>query len=661
MSFYQTSPEGLEALSGAFRRAHGMYVPPPALTLSEWADAYAYVPPEAGAFPGKFVTASAEYQRGIQDAVTDPTIETVVMMMCAQSGKTQIQLNMIGYYSHHEPSPMLFVQASEGEAEKFSKNRVAKMIRSTPCLQKVFPKPRARDSGNTLLNKEFIGGVLILAGANAPAGLASMPIRVLNADEVDRYPESAGTEGDPVDLATRRTTTFWNRKHAFASTPGLKDLSRIEKLEQNSDRRRYFVPCPHCGTFQQLAWRRLQYAVGSNGRVTDICYACVEGCEIRERSKHEMIRLGEWRATAESLDGKTAGFHLNALYPPWIEWSTLVSEWLAAKNSLEQKKTFINTRLAETWEIRGKGADLHELERRKDVVDYADLLPAGVLFLTAGVDTQDDRVEVSVLGWGMDEERWVVDHQIFRGDPALPETVGGVRNELSPWAHLQDYLRKPWHHELGLTMQVACALIDSAGHHTARVYEFTRKNEARRWHAIIGRGGIGKTIVSRGSEQGPAHAMLYTVGVDTAKEDIFTSFRITEKGAGYCHFSKTLPPEYFRQVTSEQLVKVKRDFMTTLRWVKKSERNEALDCFVYARAAVAVLRPAYKSIQRRMDAAAARIAENQAKVEAAPDAVTAVDAPEKSAVEVVPAKPTPKNVERIAKAFGGKLSGVRAF
>jgi phage terminase large subunit GpA-like protein len=224
---YQTSAEGLAALHSAVRRSQHLFLPRPQLTLSQWADEYAFIPKESGAYPGRFNTSFAEYQRGIQDAISDPDIETVVMMLPAQSGKSQIDLNAIGFYSHWDPSPILVVQASEREAEKFSKNRIAKMIRDTPVLRKIYPSPRARDSGNTLLNKEFLGGVLTITGANAPAGLASAPIRVLIADEVDRYGESAGTEGDPVDLAEKRTTSFWNRKIILTSTPGIKHLSRI--------------------------------------------------------------------------------------------------------------------------------------------------------------------------------------------------------------------------------------------------------------------------------------------------------------------------------------------------------------------------------------------------------------------------------------------------
>ena len=665
MIAYTTSAEGSAALSRAFLAAHGMYQPPPPLTLSQWADKFAYVPPEAGAMPGKFFTSTAEYQRGIQDAISDPDIESVVLMMCSQSGKTQIQMNSVGYYSHHEPAPILFVQASEGEAEKFSKNRIAKMIRSTPVLRKLFPSPRARDSGNTLLNKEFPGGVLILAGANAPAGLASMPIRILEMDEVDRYPESAGTEGDPVDLARRRTSTFWNKKEILASTPGIKNLSRIEKAEEESDRRRYFVPCPHCGTMQQLQWSRLSWThekpEDHSTRVVDVFYACVEGCEIRERSKHEMIRLGEWRATSASRDGKTAGFHLNALYPPWLKWGDIVNEWLAAKSSLERRKTFINTRLAETWEIRGKGADLHELEKRKSPDNFANLLPAGVLFLTAGVDTQDDRLEVTVWGWGMDEQRWVVDHQVFEGDPSLPEIAAGITNPLSPWAKLEDYLRSPWEHSTFTPRKIECALVDSGGHHTQRVYDFTRKNKARRWFACKGQGGIGNSLVSRGSEMGPSKAMLYMVGVDTAKEDIYTSLNVSEPGAEYTNFSNNLPPEYFRQLTSEQLVKVVKDYVTKLMWVKKGERNEALDCAVYARAAVAVLRPNYARIERSLQREAEKLAKAKAETPpeppSTPDHIVQVhEKVEPQTPPSVPPKPASNRASRLAAAFGGRIA-----
>jgi phage terminase large subunit GpA-like protein len=646
---YQTSPQGLTALTGAIARGQSIYLPKPKLTLSEWADRYAYIPPEAGAYPGKFHTDFAEYQRGIQDAITDSANETVVMMMCAQSGKTQIQMNAMGYFTHWEPSPILVVQASLGEAEKFSKNRISKMIKVTPVLRRIYPSPRARDSGNTLLNKEFPGGVLILAGANAPAGLASMPIRVLIPDEVDRYDESAGTEGDPVDLATKRTTTFWNRKILPASTPGIKHLSRIEKAYESSDKRKFFVPCPHCGEMQTLEWKRLRWKdeaevgrIDGRARVIDWFYVCLNGCEIREQEKHEMIRRGEWRATARSHDGKTAGFHLNALYSPVLDWIKLIQEWKDAQSSLERMKTFINTRLAETWEVRGKGADQHELEKRER---FGELLPSGVLFLTAGVDTQDNRLECTVWGWGLDDERWAVEHRVFEGDPGLPES-----DPASPWKRLREYMLEPFEHSLGVTMPISCVLIDSGGHNTQRVYDFADAHRLRRWFAIVGRAGWGRPLVNSGSETGPKKIKLYSVGTDTAKEDVFTSFRGTDTRPAYCYFSENLPPEYFRQLTAEKLVTSKQGFETTLQWVKTAERNEALDCAVYARAAVAVLKPNFRKVKRNLDR---MVSELQAKRTApapqvplgAPIPPAAEPKPEPNPAEPPTPSPAPKPAE----------------
>jgi phage terminase large subunit GpA-like protein len=594
----------MASLVRSFGQALKLFLPPVPLTLSQWADKYAFLPKETSAFPGKYQTAFAEYQRGMQDAITDPSVETVVFMLPAQSGKTQIQLNAVGYFSHWEPSPMLFAQTTLAEAEKFSKNRIAKMIRDTPVLRNLYPSPRSRDSGNTLLNKEFPGGMLILVGSNAPAGFASNPIRIFLGDEIDRWEESAGAEGDAISLGKKRTTTFWNRKHVFSSTPLIKHLSRIEKAFTVSDQRRYFVPCPHCGEMQVLEWKRLHFKLESAGEherphITELFYVCQRGCVIDEREKYDMIRRGQWRATCQSLDGKTAGFHLNALYSPVVEWEKLVYEWEDAKHNLQALQVFINTNLAETWELRGIGAEMSELAGHARF--NRDLLPGWALFLTAGVDTQDDRVECTVWAWGADDVRGPVEHRIFRGDPSLPDT-----DPKSPWYLLREYLLQPWEHAGGgegarIVMLPVCALIDSGGHHTERVYEFTRKHEARRWHACKGGSqGWGTPLVNSGARVGPEKTLLYTVGTDTAKEDIFTSFRVKEPGTGYCYFALDLPPEFFRQITAEKLVTTTKDFQKTMVWKKTSERNEALDCAVYARAAVAVLRPNYRLIAKNL-------------------------------------------------------------
>jgi phage terminase large subunit GpA-like protein len=594
---YVSSPEGLAALELAIATGLQQFTPPPVLSLSAWADEFAILSREDSAQPGKFQTSSAEYQRGAMDAITDPAIENIILKWASQTGKTRIQMNAIGYYSHHDPSPIMMIQFSLEEAEKFSKNRVAKMIRDTPVLRKLFKDPRARDSGNTLLNKEFPGGVLTLAGANSPAGLASKPIRILMPDEVDRYPASAGTEGDPVALAKKRTTTFWNRKNIEASTPGIKGLSRIDKDFENSDKRYFFVPCPHCAEMQVLVWDRLKWLKDAKNRPLPQTgfYVCVNGCEIQEGEKYDMVRQGKWRATAVSADGKTAGFHLNALYSPWTTWQELISEWLEAQGpqNTELLKTFVNTRLAETWELRGVGAEQSELEKRKEAYNDdpdKDLIPAGALILTVGADVQGDRIEATLMAWGLNDESWAIDHKIFRGDPAKQ----GV------WDELDAYLLQTWQHQSGVQMRVVAVMVDSGGHHTKQVYAFTRKRELRKVYSIKGVAGIGRPLVGRPNRVGKEKTLLFTVGVDTAKELLYSRLRNAEPGPGYCHYpaKPCFDAEYFKQLTSEHMVTRTVENQTKIEWKKKYERNEPLDCRVYAMAALELLQPKWDAVAK---------------------------------------------------------------
>jgi phage terminase large subunit GpA-like protein len=594
---YISSPEGLAALDLAIATGLQQFTPPPVLSLSAWADEFAILSREDSAQPGKFQTSSAEYQRGAMDAITDAAVEKVVLMWASQTGKTRIQMNAIGYYSHHDPSPIMIIQFSLEEAEKFSKNRIAKMIRDTPALRKLFKDPRSRDSGNTLLNKEFPGGVLTIAGANSPAGLASKPIRILMPDEVDRYPESAGTEGDPVSLAEKRTTTFWNRKKIMASTPGIKGLSRIEKAFELTDKCFYYVPCPHCAEMQTLIWDRLKWSKSPKDKLLpESCfYVCVNGCEIKEGAKYDMVRLGQWRPTTESVDGKSRGFHLNALYSPWITWPEIITEWLEAQGpqNTETLKTFVNTRLAETWELRGQGAEQSELEKRKEAYTDdpdKDLVPAGALILTVGADVQGDRIEATLMAWGLNDESWAIDHKIFRGDPAKQEI----------WDELDSYLLQTWQHQSGVQMRVVAVMVDSGGHHTKQVYAFTRKREIRKVYSIKGVAGIGRPLVGRPNRVGKEKTLLFTVGVDTAKELLYSRLRNADPGPGYCHYpaKPCFDAEYFKQLTSEHMVTRTVENQTKIEWKKKYERNEALDCRVYAMAALELLQPKWDAVAK---------------------------------------------------------------
>lgn len=606
MKPFACSPASLAALQAEINKGLAVFTPKDPLTLSAWADEYAYIP-AGSAEPGKFDTSIAEYQREPMDAISDPRVRKVVLIWASQTGKSQLQINAIGYFSHYDPSYMLMIQPTLDRAEEFSKLRIAPTIRDTPVLRELYPDPRARDSGNTLLLKEFPGGWLALVGANSPSGLASKPVRILFPDEVDRFEESAGAEGDALDLAYIRLTTFWNSKAVETSTPLIKGTSRIDQSFGESDKRFYFVRCPHCGLEQTLVWKNFRYTTEelSDGklRVKDVWYECLSGtdttpgCRIEESSKYEMVRSGRWIATAESIDGRTVGFHLNALYSPWVEWPTLAREWIAAQPDQEKLQVFTNTRLAETWELRGERAEESELEKRAEPPPPADLLPEGVLLLTAGVDVQRDRLVATVFGWGLDKEGWVIDHRIIRGLTALPE-----EHPDSPWRELDAYLSGRAPHPTGKSLRIEAVCVDS-GDQTKIVYDFTRKRERRRFYAVKGIPGFGKPLVNNGSRPDKNKTLLYLVGVDTAKERIYSSLKLEKPGPGYIHILKKpeLGSEYLSELTSEQLVTRKHRGRPVLSFqVREGRRNEALDCAVYATAAREILRPNFTQLYRNL-------------------------------------------------------------
>lgn len=531
------------------------------------------------------------------DAVNDPAVEAVVVMKSAQVGWTEILGNVIGFFIDNDPCPILIIQPTLEMGEAWSKDRLAPMVRDTPALHNKIKDAKSRDSGNTLLHKTFPGGHITIAGANSPAGLASRPIRVVLFDEVDRYPPSAGTEGDPIALASKRTTTFWNRKKLMGSTPTVKGLSRIESAYEGSDQRRYFVPCPHCGTFQTLKWGGPDHPFGvkwPDENPSEAYYVC-EDCAsvITDADKAEMLRLGEWRPTKPG--GAIAGFHINELYSPWVTFGEMASNFVEAKRLPETLKTWVNTALGETWEEAGETVDETGLLARRE--NYGPEIPLAASVLTCGVDVQDDRIECETVAWGHGEESWSVEYQVFTGDPAIPEV----------WKALDDYLLSTFDHESGAKLRISAACIDSGGHHTKAVYAFTARRFARRIYATKGVAGPGKPLVSRPNKNSKAKGRVFMLGADTGKDSVYSRLKITEPGPGYCHFPAHYDADYFAQLTAERVVtKYTRGFKTRV-WVKKSAhaRNEALDCRVLAMAALDI-------INVRIDRVAARIAQRQA-------------------------------------------------
>lgn len=560
-------------------------MPDPDHTVSTWADTHRMLSQKASAEPGRFRTERTPYLKEIMDELSPSSpVQRVVFQAGAQVGKSETGNNWVGFVVHHAPGPMLLVQPTVDTAKRFSKQRLAPMIEESPVLKEKIANNTSRDASNSMMTKEFDGGVLIITGANSAAGLRSMPVRYLFLDEIDAYPLDVDGEGDPIQLAEKRTTTFSRRKVYMCSTPTVKDVSRIEREFNRSDQRRYFVPCPECDHMQWLQWKNLKW---QNDDPESAQYACEEcGSLIDERHKSTMLAAGEWRATSV-CDGRTAGFHLSSLYSPlgWKSWSEIVAEFQQAKGDPSLLKTFVNTVLGETWEddySAKLGAE--DLKNRCEFYEPG-VAPARALAVTAGVDVQDNRLAISLYGWGHDEEVWLIDHMEIFGDPGQGKV----------WTQLDEVLLRPVAHELAEPLKISSTAIDSGGHFTHEVYAYCRDRKAHNIFAIKGQSQRGKPAIGKATKvdlnwRGKvmrSGAEVYPVGSDTVKSTLFARLKLSQAGAGYVHFHGEASTEYFAQLTAEkQITRYVKGFPVR-EWVKKSgARNEALDCFVYAYAAL---------------------------------------------------------------------------
>jgi phage terminase large subunit GpA-like protein len=571
--------------------------PPPRVTVSEWADSERRLSQEASAEPGRWHTDRAEFQRGIMDAVRDPSIQTVVLVSSAQIGKTECLLNSLGYAIDLDPGPALGIYPTLEMAQSFSKDRLSPMLRDTPVLRGKVQDEKTRDSTQTLLRKSFPGGHLTLAGANSPVSLASRPIRFVFADDVDRFPATVGTEdhgeGDPLQLGIKRTTTFWNRKILIASTPTVAGISRIESWYGLSDQRRYHVPCPRCSVLHVLEWKQVRWEAHDPLTAHLVCPACSGRIENHERDA--MVRAGVWRPTAPFTG--IAGFHIWEAYSPWVKLPEIVAKFLEAnKAGRESLRVFVNTALGETWEDEATKVEAHTLLARCET--YETEVPAGVCCLTAGVDTQDDRLEVVVIGWGLGEEAWIVDVRTLPGDPQRPET----------WVQLDAVLTGAYQHASGAKLPVLATCVDSAGHRTDDVYKYVLPRQHLRVFAIVGREGD-RPIVSapapKRTGRNPRPVALYTVGVDVCKSLWMSRFHLVAAGPGYVHLPRGHPgvhEEFVAQLTSEKLVTKYTKGIPTRQWVQTRPRNEALDCANYALAALRLLNPRLSDMAARIAA-----------------------------------------------------------
>lgn len=635
--------------------------PPPKLSLSAWADQHFRLSAESAAEPGRWRT--LPYQRGILDAITDPAIERVSVQKSARVGYTKCVNAAIAYFMCQDPCPILVVQPTVEDAEGYSKEEIAPMLRDVEALAGLVSEVSTKTSAQTILHKTFPGGVLSMVGANSGRGFRRVSRRVVIFDEVDGYPPSAGTEGDPIKLGERRAEYYWNRKIVAGSTPLTAGASRIEEMFEAGDRRRYYVPCSQCGHMDFLAFNRKD-ARGHRMRWPEgqpelACFECsANGCVIEETSKRAMLEAGEWRAEGEFAGH--ASFHIWAAYSlsPNASWAQIAAEFLEAKRlGVEKLKTFVNTVLGETWHDRGEAPDWERLYQRREAYAIGSV-PAGAVVLTAGVDVQKDRLVYEVVGWAPNKESWSIEAGELYGDTALEAT----------WDQLDALLDRTFAGADGRETPIAMLAVDS-GYNTQMVYGWARRHPMSRVIATKGVSGarmligapspVDVTIRGRRMSRG---YKVWPIGVDVAKGELYGWLRLGlgdgDPPAGYCHFPEH-GEAFFKQLTAEHLVTIanRRTGRARLEWqVLPNRENHYLDARILARAAAAVLgidRLAPANRPARAAPAAATSSPSSAAAPVEPAAVPSLHAP------AAGARPSFWNRDRPARGGGGGWFGRR--
>jgi phage terminase large subunit GpA-like protein len=594
---------------------HGLK-PLPKTSVSEWADTYRYLSAGVSSEPGKWRTERAEYQRAIMDAFTEPGVHRVVVKSAAQIGKSDIMNNVIGRFAHLDPASIMMIQPTVDMAQDYSKSRIAPMIRDTPVLSSLFydvkragdKTAKTRDGNNTILSKFFPGGRLVMCGANSPAGLASRPVRILLADEVDRFPESAGNEGDPVDLASKRMTTFWNYVMGLFSTPTIEGDSRIEIEYNAGTQEEWQHQCPNCGEWHLIRYLDMitdaEEHRDKSGRrqviVHGVKWRCPDcGFEFTEQQMRNAKQMYVPRNPKALFNG-IRSFFINAFTSPWIGWNDIMREWLEAKGNPEREMVVVNTRFGESYHEQGAFEDETIFLRRREA--YGAELPDGVLLLTAAVDTQDNRLEYEVCGWGAGEESWGIRKGIILGQPDWEST----------WSELDKILEHVYRFKNGTGLKIVRTFIDSGGHYTGHVYRYCEKNFIKQRFAIKGysnRPGI--PLNYKIGKASGTKIPLVILGVDDGKQQVMNRLAIKSPGAQYMHFPLDEDQEglqnrgydeiYFKGIMSERKVKIRRYGSIREIWQPtKGVRNEPLDLRVYNLGCMLSVNPQWDELQTIM-------------------------------------------------------------
>lgn len=589
----------------AFSKCLENFRPPENLTVDEWADKYRILP-ETSAEAGPWRTSRTPYLREPMRAFTDPNVNRIVMVASSQVGKSELELNIIGYIIAQDPGSILYIQPAEADGKKFSRQRIAPMIKACPSLRGKVADVKSRDGGNTILQKMFPGGSLTITGSNSAPALASMPIRYVLGDERDRWADSAGTEGDPWELAQARQITFYNRKSVEVSTPTTKGSSKIEESYNQGTQERWKHCCPNCGEYNEICFEsikvdhkktvvnnREQHSVKVIGHVCPDCGHIFPQDVMRKQP-------AKWIAdNPEQIKTGCRSFWLTAFASPWVAWESIMLDVFKNQDNPEKLKVVYNTKLGKLWEHRDVNQTDEELMTRLE--EYSAELPDGVLCLTCGVDTQDDRLEYEVVGWGKNGESWGIKKGYIMSSPGLPET----------WERLDDVIDRAYKFANGQALAIAITLVDSGGHFTQEVYTECRKRQAKRVFAIKGRGGEGIPIVNPPKrvairDNKRVTCWLYSLGVDAGKAIIYDTIQVQTPGAKYCHFPKGHERGYdinfFNGLISEKLVKKRTASGFKWAWEKLPghKRNEALDCRNYALAGVKILDPDFEALALRL-------------------------------------------------------------
>ena len=636
-----------------FRKiARRALAPIPKTTVSEWADTYRELP-SWSAVPGKWRTENVPYQKEVMDALTDSELHVVALMWAAQGGKSEVINNAIGRFAHLDPCPIMMIQPTLTDAEDYSKRRIAPMIQETSVLRELFSDPKSRNTTNTILSKFFPGGSLNIAGANSPSGLASKPIRLLMADETDRYPDSAGTEGDPIEIAKKRTTTYWNWFLLLTSTPLDKGASRIEDEYLAGTQEEWQHRCPNCGEYHVISHEQMH---------------CESETYIdNKKEKHVMVKTVAWHCpdcgfafteqemkrapqkyVAQNPDAIKAGrrsFYVNAFSYLWTSWETVMSEWLEAQGDPEKEKAVYNTRFGLPYERRGEFTNEKEFLQRRE--EYGAELPDGVLLLTMAVDTQDTRLEYEVKGWGYGEECWGIQKGIILGVP----------DDERVWQELDKIIDRSFYFKDGKSLRIRRTFVDSGGHYTDEVYKYAKKNVWRQVFAIKGSSVSSAPLIHKYTFLKDKNVYLVHIGVDSGKQHVMDRLTIKEPGPKYLHFALDVQDDgsadamikdiamlakqkekdlakisnkvgyvvrrrgyddaYFRALISEAKVPHKVKGRIVYQWevVAKDKRNEALDLTVYNLACMSSLQPDWESLEKALkeDVVAAPPAKKTAK------------------------------------------------